>query len=108
MTLDQRIVIKRPVVASVNTYGGDEAGTPTTIGTFWAGVQYGQGREYARAAQLWAETTIVFEMRRQPGLTEIKAKDYVEWNSKTWDVTGVLGQGTREPYWYLAAKDHTE
>jgi head-tail adaptor len=108
MILDQRIAIKRPVVASQTTYGGDTAGTPTDIGSFWAAVQYGQGREFARAQQLWAETQIVFTMRRQPGLGEIVPKDYVEWNSKTWDITGVLGQGTREPYWIIAAKDHAE
>jgi head-tail adaptor len=108
VNLDQRIIIYVRTVASQDTYGGDVEGTPTTLGTFWAGVQYGAGREFVRVQQIWAETAIVFVLRRQPELSEIKAKDYVTWNGKTWDVTGVLGQGTREPYWYLAAKDHTE
>jgi head-tail adaptor len=106
--LDQRITIYRPVASSQDTYGGDVIGNPMNLGTFWAGVQYGAGREFARAQQLWAETAIVFELRRQAELTEIKAKDYIEWNGKTWDIQGVLNQGTREPYWFLAAKDHTE
>jgi head-tail adaptor len=107
MSIDQRIVLKRPVVASQDTYGGDVAGTPITIGTFWSEVVYQGGREFARAQQQWAETTMVFRIRRQPGLSyEVVPKDYVEWNNKTWDVTGMLGQGTRDAFWLIGAKDH--
>jgi SPP1 family predicted phage head-tail adaptor len=100
---DQRVVFKRDTAASQNTYGEDVL-TTETLGTFWAHVQYGSGREFHTAHQRWAETTVAFEIRRQPGVT-IVAKDYAEWNSKTWDILGVLNIGTRQDCWLIAAKD---
>jgi SPP1 family predicted phage head-tail adaptor len=102
--LDQRIVILRPNVTGVDARGADVLGTPTTVGTFWANVQYLKGRELEAAQQRWAEVQYQITIRRQPSTT-ILSTDYATWNGQALDIRAPEGAGTREPFWTIFAKD---
>lgn len=101
--MDQRVQFIRATVTGQDDIGADELGTPSTVGTFWSNVQYGAGREFQIASQRWAETQIVFKIRRQPGVSILQTDDAI-WDDKVWDIVGVSGIGTRDNFWTIAAK----
>lgn len=105
--LDQRVTFLRPTVSGRDAMGGDIAGSPTTVGTFWANVHYLSGREFDLASQRWGEARYVITIFRQPGVT-LAVTDYVEWNGQTLDIVDIAGQGTRDEYWLITAKDFLE
>jgi head-tail adaptor len=84
---------------------GEDATTPTTtVGTFWARVEYLTGRELEAMQQRWADARYRICMLRQPGIT-LQAKDTITWNSQTLDILNIQGQGTRMPEWTIIARD---
>ena len=85
--LRSRLSFKRPVVTQ-NGYGEDVAGTPTSLGTFYADVRAVSGRELAQMGQRWAEAEFRIEMRFQPGIT-FQRKDYAEWGSRRLNILHV-------------------
>jgi head-tail adaptor len=103
---DQRVAFKRRSVTQ-DSFGADVLGSPSTVGTFWARVQYLRGKELQYAQQRWAEAQYIITMRRQPGVT-ILPTDYAEWNDQTLDIMPVMGPGTRDCEWIVYAKDHVE
>lgn len=104
--LDQRIVVKGRTITGQNGYGEDII-TTTTVGTFWAAVEFVTGREPFMAGQRFAEAKYKIRMRRQPGIT-LQREQTVEWNGQTLDVLDIQGPGTRMPEWLIIARDHVD
>lgn len=103
--MDQRIVVLRKNVTGQDSTGADTLGTPTTVATLWAHVEYLEGRELQAAQQRWSEVKYRIAIRRQPSLT-ILSSDYVTWNGQTLDIRAPEGPGTRADFWKIFAKDH--
>ena len=84
---------------------GEDTITATTVGTFWARVEFLAGRELASLQQKWAEARYRISIRRQPGIT-LEREHAISWNGQTLDILDIQGPGTRMPEWTLIAKDH--
>jgi head-tail adaptor len=105
--LDQRITVYAQNVTGQNAFGEDQEGDPTEVCSVWACVEYLQGRELDRATQRWAEARYRITMRRNPSI-EIKREHWIEWRDNELDILDVQGQGTRDAFWVITAKDHVE
>lgn len=101
---DQRIVIYRRNVTGQNSSGEDVLGTPVTVASLPARVEYLAGRELERASQMWAESKYRITIGWQP--SEVRREDYIVWRGQTLDILDVQGLGTRELEWVIVAKDH--
>jgi len=102
--LDQRVIFKRPTVASIDARGADVAGTPQLVRECFANVQYLQGYELQVAQTRWAEVKYKITIRRQPGI-EIRFTDTATWKGKVLDLLDIRGPGTRDAEWVIFAKD---
>jgi len=102
--LDQRIEFLRPVVTGQDSMGADILGSPISLRAVWAQVKSLDGRELQANAQRWAEARYKITIRRQPGL-ELLETDFITWRSRQLDMLDIRGQGTRDDFWTIIAKD---
>lgn len=104
--LDQRIAVKDRTVTGQNSYGEDTT-VASTVGTFWASVEFITGREPFMAGQRWAEAKYKIRLRRQPHVT-LQREQTIEWNGQTLDILDIQGPGTRMAEWLIIARDHVD
>ena len=103
--LRQMITIQHRTVTGQDTFGQDTISwTLSTTGPVYAEAQEGQGREFYRAQQVWAETKVTFRIRYMPSVSVVKA-DRVVWGTRTLDIIAGYDPTQRKQEYVLVCKE---
>jgi SPP1 family predicted phage head-tail adaptor len=96
----QRVTIQRETQAR-DAHGGVTR-TWSDVGTRWASVQNGTGREFVRAKSVSPEMTHLVKMRYYNGLT---TKDRLTFKGRTLNIESIADRDERERYYELVCRE---